>query len=62
LTLVHRSFTLAHMKLAVPEGRDVRDPSIRRAVAASLTGARSDEIALYDAAPANPAGSIEDRG
>jgi hypothetical protein len=50
------------MKLAVPEGRDVRDPSIRRAVAARLTGARSDEIALYDAAPANPAGSIEDRG
>jgi hypothetical protein len=62
LTLVHRSFTLANMKLAVPEGRDVRDPSIRRAVAASLTGARSDEIALYDVDLADPAGRIEDRG
>jgi hypothetical protein len=60
LTLVHRSSTLANMKLAVPEGRAVRDPSIRRAVAASLTRARSDEIALYDVDSANPAGSIED--
>jgi hypothetical protein len=55
LTLVHRSFTLAHMKLAVPEGGGFRDSSSCGAVAAGLTGARYDEIALYDEDPADPA-------
>ncbi len=36
------------MKVAVPEGGGLRVPANCRAVAARLTGARSDGIALYD--------------